>query len=360
MSNYFKGLLGLLIIVFTLETCIEPFDFEAETTDQLLVVDGQFVLGGKQQQLRLTRSSTFGTGPGTPITNAQIQLFDDLGQVESFEPIGSGFYQLNGNRLKGEVGRNYFIEIVLPDGEVYQSYPQTMPPLVKITDLSFHYDTIEVFNQSGVLIEQSVIEILVDTPIKVNGEPVRLRWETEEVYAFPEIPLNDFDRPDTCYITKETDPQNIKIISSLDNQAEKLEDFSVATKFFAAESPEFRGRHYFTVIQYALTQQSFEFWEQVQTIADREGSLFDAPPGVVNGNIFNVNDEKEIVLGNFTVASSDTIRRFLDPLDIFRNFFLIQFCVESDDQQVLNANPSVCFTCTELINSTLEKPDWWE
>lgn len=62
--------------------------------------------------------------------------------------------------------------------------------------------------------------------------------------------------------------------------------------------------------------ETFEYWEKVAEVVGSTGSLFDAPPAAIPGNIFNPEDQDEVVLGYFEVTNNQTTR-FRTLIDTF-------------------------------------------
>ncbi|NCD69159.1 DUF4249 domain-containing protein [Mucilaginibacter agri] len=62
--------------------------------------------------------------------------------------------------------------------------------------------------------------------------------------------------------------------------------------------------------QYGLTKEAYEYWQKLKKNTEQLGSIFDAQPSALTGNLHNVNDAKEPVLG-YISASTVSVKRFL-------------------------------------------------
>ena len=100
------------------------------------------------------------------------------------------------------------------------------------------------------------------------------------------------------------------------------------------------------------------FWESLKQLTEAEGTLFDLPPAKVRGNIFNVDDPEEVVLGFFEVAAVDTIRNFIIP-SLIRPEVDQQFFCPEPGFPFVGFRPSECCNCTQLPGASLERPDWF-
>jgi hypothetical protein len=157
---------------------------------------------------------------------------------------------------------------------------------------------------------------------------------------------------ETCYIPSETDRQRINIANGfnfIDNYVDGLE--------LLQRSPEpwyefVRGRHYFNVYQYSLTEDNYLYWENIRKVANQQGSIFDPPPAPISGNMFNPNDPEELVLGYFQVVQIDTVRTFVLPVDL-------DPAAPIDECNFQTGVSSRCFSCSGEPGATLIRPEYW-
>lgn len=68
--------------------------------------------------------------------------------------------------------------------------------------------------------------------------------------------------------------------------------------------------------QYTISEASYDFWDAIRKQNANSGSLYNTQPHQIRGNVINVNDKSESVLGFFEVASVTESRIFVDkPTD---------------------------------------------
>jgi hypothetical protein len=70
------------------------------------------------------------------------------------------------------------------------------------------------------------------------------------------------------------------------------------------------------VRQYALTKPGYEFMEKVKKNTEQTGSIFDAQPSQLQGNIHCLSDESEPVIGYVNVCSVEEKRLFIQRDDV--------------------------------------------
>jgi hypothetical protein len=146
----------------------------------------------------------------------------------------------------------------------------------------------------------------------------------------------------------EPEYQEIKIFSGGELGGGILKDQVVYTR---DEFPdiEFSYRHYFNISQYSLTRSAYKYWSHLKIVANPTGSFIDIPPAAVIGNMYNVSDPKEIVLGYFEVAAEEIIRVLTVPALLVPHY-------THDPCRELKP---FCTDCLLLPNSSYDTPDYW-
>lgn len=344
----------VVIIAFS---CVDKFDFQLDGTEEFLVIDGQFTPGGGDQQIKLFYASATNINRLRKVSGASITLVENNEERVTYEEIAAGVYQVTEDQILGKVGNQYHIEITLEDNSQYRSNPSIMPPLIKGDSLHFDYSIKQI--QTGVSVNpRFFIDVSVYSPLPVDREEYWLKWEVNSLYSFPEM-CGILLPGRICYIPGISSPQQVLLLEGSSFAANYLENWMVTEKMLTNEDFEFRGRHYFLVNQRSITREAFEYWEKIDLIANQSGSIFDAPPAAVPGNIYNVNDEREIVLGFFELTSIDILRQFVTG-GSFSDFFKfpINICPTLENPFVGFPDPACC-NCQLIRNATLERPPWF-
>ena len=65
------------------------------------------------------------------------------------------------------------------------------------------------------------------------------------------------------------------------------------------------------VKQYSLNKEEYLYWEQLQKLSEKVGSLYDIIPSSVTNNVYCVDDPNEKVLGYFSVSAISSKRIFI-------------------------------------------------
>jgi hypothetical protein len=229
-----------------------------------------------------------------------------------------------------------------------------MPDKIEADTVIARPEYTEQLNEVGNVVTNYFISIFITTPIKRNVEDDYFIWRSDEVYSFTEIQCHPLHTPKVCYIKRPIKNEELKIFSSEGLDEGTLKGLQVA-KVSAYPLWEHYEKHFYNVAQHAITKEAYEYWETVKKIAQPSGSIFDTPPAPIPGNIYNVNDPDEQVLGFFELSAVDTVRtrtfyQDLEPLAI------IDRCPSNNWQAY---NDPACCQCLILKNSELERPSYW-
>jgi hypothetical protein len=349
-SNVWFLLLSTMAL-FSISGCIEIIDFDTERTGDQLVVDGRISDSEGPHTLKLRTTKSEGS-PAEPLSGADVAIINQDGEREAFIESDNGTYLLMGNTVKGDRGDTYYIDINLSDGSAYRSQPETMPMSTARDSIYYEVGTEEQFNEFGNLVETDVVKLFTDTQIPETGSPLYLRWKLEEAYSFREYdnPAPLAPPPRLCYITQFSNPQQISIFKSTERTARRITRQKLATSTI---NFSYHRRHYFNAILYSTTSQAYEYWTQIKQVANSGGTIFDVPPATPAGNLYNINDETEKVLGYFEAFITDTTRFFTIRSDFKK--FLPDPCERREDR----INRPACNNCLEIPQSTTIAPFYW-
>jgi hypothetical protein len=351
MKNRF---LIFLLINTIVSSCITKFDYESETNELLLVVDAKLTQKNTPHELFLKYSNSYGTFDPNPVLDARITLFDDQGNFEEYVEDFNGRYIFYGNKLRPGPGNSYYIEIELFNKKIYRSRPQIMPEVMKPEKLYFELVKVDEINDLQNISLQRYLNIYINTPVKRENQNYYFNWRVDHTYSFTELQCHPLHTPAICYIKRKFENDNIKTFSSENLNGGLLEGFRVAS-IKVSPNWEFFEKHFFNVAQHSITRETYDYWETVKKVSQSTGSIFDIPPAPIYGNIYNIQDPEERVLGLFEVSAVDTIRTYtfaqdLEPLAVVDRCSILDYRSYRDP---------ACCSCLSIPDSELERPYYW-
>lgn len=345
--------LYIILVCLLCNGCLEPFEFEAkDNPEQILVIDGQLTSSSGPHYVRISTTKEFGQKFNELIRGAEVNLFVQEAAY-NYAENAEGAYVLND--FLPEIGKEYYIEVTMPSGKIYKSNPAIMPEKVEADSAYHKFDNDIVVSTTGIERVAPVIDVFVDTniPNTSEGETSYMRWFTDELFIFPEESCGGLHAPKSCYVTVPGNPQNISLFSSETIDGDKLTGLQVARKI-SMPVFHFKTALFFSVVQYVIDKEAYSYWVKLKSLTSQSGTVFDLPPASLNGNIQNVNDPNEQVLGYFELATTDTVRTKVFSFEYKENVSGIVYCSQFDRRNW----PDECCQCLVLEGASTERPDW--
>ncbi|MGZ3764422.1 MAG: DUF4249 domain-containing protein [Mucilaginibacter sp.] len=306
-------LFGLLILALMLG-CRKPYlPPVVATTSNFLVVDGVINTGQDSTVIHLSRTVALTSTVGTkPELNAVVQVESDGNTSYPLMEIGNGNYGAMGLNLS--TANKYRLKITTSDNKTYESdfVPvKNAPPIDSV-----YYK-----------VQNNGVQISADTHDPLN-KTIYYRWDFNETYVIHSLydsheihvkQPNDtvLYRPlskdiYSCWITS----KSVNIV--LGSTAKLSKDVSInnAINFLPSTNEKIASRYSIEVKQYALTPEAFNYWQQLAKNTQQLGSIFDAQPSELPGNIHCITNPKEPVLGYISAGSYSKSRIFIDNADL--------------------------------------------
>ena len=344
----------LILSMLCLNSCIDPIAFEVENTSRI-VIFGTMTQEKRIHKVNVARSNRFGGRP-VPLQGVSVRIVGDDGSTGFYEEAEKGEYLLYPDRFTVLEGHEYYIEVSLPNGKVYRSKPEMLPMPRSIDEVYFEARYRKDVSNADVIFNSARVELYINTDLQTDGRQSYLRWDVEEDWSFTDNVCGAFDNATTCYFKTSNPSVKMPIFHSEDPNQKRVEGLKI---FERQPFPtiEFNFRHYFSVRQYSISPEAFRFWQQVNQVANPQGTIFDVLPAGVQGNIYNVQSENEIVLGYFELASTSVVRTYTLPKLLEPLFFELEctsFVFFNDP-----AKRQTCCYCNTIPGATLSRPEWW-
>lgn len=303
--------LGFLLLT---PGCIEPYDPEIERYEDIMVVDGLYTNADEPMYVRISRSSSYYAQIEDMVSGAFVAIADDAGNVELYTEISSGFYKLGKGKMKGEVGKSYKLVIETMDGNRYETDFEEIKKPIEID--SVYYESKADISAPS-LYNASKVTFYIDSEDE-EGTTQYYSWDWTETWQYetPHYKPGYEDRK-ICWRNFHS---NSIVISNTGNLRE---DYNYKKELYTIDGTSSRLHvNYSSLIrQYSISGKTYEFLKKLQELSEQSGSLFDSPPNPVVGNIENVDDPYEPVLGYFQVSGVSEKRIFVSNKELPTEFF---------------------------------------
>jgi len=307
-----------IFLLMFMVACVTPYYPNVTKYENLLIVDGQLTNLKGPYTVKLSKTLKYSGGNVTlgagvqssaeQVSGAKLKIIDNTGLEVQLNEISSGEYSTVDTTFSGVPGRSYKLQINYND-QVYESDFETLKTPTPIDKLYWEYKPLD---NNG----PNRVQVLLDTYDSTNSTRY-YGWEYEETWKFA-VPLDIVDNPEwkICYqsdssfflnlntsIQKNSDIINRQLLRTIDESTNRL--------FF---------RYSILAKQYSFTEHTYKYFENLISLNQNQGTLFDATPYSLVGNVKNLRNKDVPVLGYFVVSGVSEKRIFIDKSELPQDF----------------------------------------
>lgn len=382
-------LLILLLYIIIATSCVEKYWPDLpQSYVNALVVDGVISDKPGPYTVKLSLSSEVQSPQFNPLADCNVIIEDNQGNSETLTEHEKGVYETSPNGIHGQVGNSYKLIIIKPDGTQYETDFQELPISTEIESV---YAAIEYQRHPYYQRNMTGFRFFIDTytsEVDVNY----YLWDLECTYKFNanyrikyyfDGAMHQFSNSDSLYTCFKTSKiRQIFIYNTEQLSIPRITEYPL--HYVTTETKELSIRYSLFVSQYSISKKAYEFWKRLTSIEDDQGELHSRQPYQVRGNVYNIKNSDEAVLGYFMVAGVSEKRIFMDrptgvdwhyadscnlypPENIFLYanvdgwpLYLTAVYFENG-QSPAYVDYQWCLDCTAKgADGYLEEPDFWE
>ncbi len=371
-----KNIYILLSIGFVVSQCVNPLERDVGQPLNILVVEGFIDDDFGPHEIEVSLLSNFASiaegGNKRPV-DAEVRIFDDLGNSvaltrETFiredlfnaNPQGCApavtTLEITTNYMtpatfRGVVGRSYALEVILTNGEVYRSNLQQLPGSPELDSIFVDFATRpgedDIMPVTGV----DVFAVWQDNPEVDNFH----FWDIDGTYKIETPNRTDgtlcclYDPRDEvpaekCWVVERNIPGTVRAFEdrlvSGTQAVERIGFVEDDGRRFASIEVLPDMQYHIEVHQYTVSAEAFEFLRNIEVLSEIDGEIFDPPPVGAKGNIINLSDPNEQVVGFFGVYGKRSRGTFVRRTQL------------GDTKQ-----HTICGDCRRFANGQLEVPE---
>jgi Domain of unknown function (DUF4249) len=322
-----------MLFLLCFDSCIERAEFPSGKGKPIdIVVDGVITDEPGPYTIKLSRPSPVGAIlGGAPISNAKISLFSDTGESEMVrETSFLGTYQTSVGGIRGVIGRQYWISIQMPGGQVFESIPDKLNPPGRIDSLYHEFETIVADNGT----KSYGFRVFVDAQFP-EAEGSYTRWRFNGIYAVSTLPDlhaekidgncefvprpcggKVYDREKQKFVTltpctccdcwvPQFEKKPILMDNKSANKVARLQVGFVPINFYT-----FQYKVQINVTQLTISKMAFDYWKTIKDQKEGATSLFQPSYNKTESNLFAQNEGVK-VLGIFYAASVAKKKQFI-------------------------------------------------
>lgn len=311
MIKLIKILFSVLLIAVIAGSCKQAFEPPAVKVDHnFLVVEGIINTGTANPTIiHLSRTKTISDSTSyTPERGASISIESETGNLYQLQEMGDGSYASPILNLNSTL--KYRLRITTSGQHQYQSDYTVPKPAPAIDSLTWMQD--------------GDVHISVNTH-DPSGNTRYYQWEYVETWEYDSqlesawgvknglaYPIDSSEQVHTCWI--DSNSTSINVATSAKLSEDVISQQPVAIVHYG--SNKLSKRYSILVKQYALSREAYEYWQLIKKNTEQLGTLFDAQPSELMGNIHNVSDGQEPVIGYISAGTAQQKRLFIDPQQV--------------------------------------------
>lgn len=373
-----RDVILILLILFSLASCVEKFWPEVDNYDNVLVVDGLLTNGDEQCVVRLSYSSSVNHDELMPITGGKLYIIDEEEVETPLTETDAGTYKIMDSSFNTQIGNSYQLHITLLNGKKYVSDICRMHEQSPIDSV---YGLIETHQAPNSYEYLEGVQFYIDNHSRLNDTCYYL-WNLVETFEYQSTfsidyiwtgsffdPIPNPDSLRTCWRTSTVN--GIFTYSTKYLNEPIIVDFPL--NFVSTQNKHLSIRYSLLVKQLSISESAFVFWDALRQQNIDNGNLYSQQPFQIKGNVKNVNNPEETVLGYFTVAGITEKRIYINrpPLS-----FHYQVCspffegmrwiyyepgpiyIVDVNGTMAMGNSDICFDC-RLLGGSTTPPDFW-
>lgn len=353
----------LVLVVFS---CVEPYEFLIDDNQHTIVVEAMisdksfseslsFPSDGRYFTAKLTYTGDVTNARPEPITGAYVELTSSEGESWVYTETNPGTYTLLDVDFEARHAVRY--KLLVQHGEdLYESSWEGMPEseIPPMGDVGFIETEKQVYVvEAGENVVRTRKGISVFTQLAEHqGEAIYYRWRYMPTWIY-RAPLASSAGPYyTCWATNENYLKDYSL------QIDKTGGYQKPLFFIETIRNERLFEEFsLLVIQYAMTEAEYFFWNEMQKQAEG-GAINDTPPFNLATNF--VNKDKKRVSGYFGVSHEQARRWYFNINDLS---YRVEKTLKADCLVDYGpGGPSIgCLDCRGYSHgdATTVRPSWW-
>ena len=365
----------------------------------MLVIDGMITDREGIHTVTVSRSSSYNEPRRKYESGCTVNILDDKGNIINMAEESMGIYSAWLGQQFLNAGTQYRLEVTTSDGKKYQSDYEMLSPSPPIDSIPWEVKYVERDDPlHGALMG---VQFLVNSDA-TGYEASGYRWELFEQWEYrAKYYARDYYDGSIHHISQEGLSDSVYYCWTTIKKVNEIYTYSTAQAvskkirmvpltYVSNQTGRLKFDYCLLIKQYSLSKTAFSYWNKLQEQADESGGLYETQPSRIKGNLYNVDDPDETVLGFFGASGVTEKRIFLKGLGYLYKIFDIyheQLCdpagftpgelmeflraIDTTEYPIYLYNYSgtpdgpwdyidqACVDCRKRGGNTI-KPDYWE
>jgi hypothetical protein len=281
------------------------------------VISGQVVKGEDVQFINVSVTSPISEPEYIPVTGCQVTISDNNGNNFEAADQFDGNYTFHIPESNLSTGTSFMVTVITPDGINIASDFDTLNECPEIDTVYYSLDEVPTTDPE---IFKNGLQFYVDLNAE-NTSSHNFRWEAVETWEYHSSwPIEwyydgsvhhvyppDYSRM-VCWRTEMV--KNIFTLSTENLEQNLYKSFPLhfVDNF---STPRLVYGYSLLIRQFALSNAAYSYWEKLRINSSDQGGLYDKQPLAIKGNLRNVTNPDQDVLGFFGATSMKSKRIFV-------------------------------------------------
>jgi len=357
--------------LFVLYACVETYDVSYHLDAELLTVEG-FVTDEAATVISISKSKSLaGNYYSVPLTGCIVELVVGDGTIVPLKESVEGMYSA-GSSFQGKVGQTYQLRFRTPEGKQYESTKELLNPVADVKKIYQELDQNGLLDKTGKRVVGSTVDIFLDFDDPKESKNYYL-WRWKHYEEQPVCITCDGGRlvGGTCVKINSRNPPtydypcdkacwevfyNPDILIFSDELSNGL---SVRGKLIAKIPYHSSKGCLLEVEQIGITREAYLYYKLLRDQNQNTGTLTDTPPAPMIGNLRNVNDADEAVIGYFGAASSRLTRYWVNRSS-YTNATVVSLLGREINLENTSPFPPPTYPCVISKSRTPIRPEGWQ
>lgn len=302
------------VLALILVCCKKPYNPPASSSpNSYLVVEGIINSGNDSTVIKLSKTVKLTDSVTTnPVLGANVTVEGEQGGTYPLYDVNNSGHYNSVSGLNLAPSQKYRLRIQVNSSQYLSDFVEVKktPPIDSV----------------GYVLQNGSVNLYVNTH-DPNNSTRYYRWDYDETWQFHSkygsssvlnaagnaIVARSVDQ--MIYFCYAHDVSPNILLSSTEKLVKDVVYQSPLTQFaFTSEKAE--RKYSILVRQYAITKEAYEFFQNIKKNSEQLGSIFDAQPSQITGNIHSVTNPNEAVIGYITVSTLQTKRIFISHDDL--------------------------------------------
>ena len=352
----------ILLLGLLLGSCVTPYEPELDESQEMLVISGMITDHSGLHELTISRSSSYRLPEFQGLEQCVVTVTNQDGDMIVYTDAGEGIYEADVPDDFLDVGDAASLYVMTPDQREYQSSYDTIRACPELDSIYWELGTLETpdpeFNRPG-------IQFYLD----MTGEDTDSRnviWRVQETWEYWASLIgthimygwgySEEFRSNVLYNCWKSYPLD-QIYTGSTRNLSKNELLRVPLNFVSNETDRLSVTYSLTVQQQSLSVESYDYWQRMNDQAAESGGMYEKQPASVQGNIYNMNNPDDVVLGCFYASQVKEQRIFVKNNNLF-DFTIPHISCEYESTSTLWRNPDVKFPVYIYVPGPFQ-PTFW-